>query len=155
MQNLKRNWLVNSKLTWGIWWILTRALESLKDFHFKGLLFSKVYIVWLKMNRGVIFHETEEGYKICRGIDSSFQNWHKEFNKIWPKHSKVSKHFILLGSFWAKYILFELKMNRGVIFHENEEDTKFVEESTRRFKICIRNLTKFDPSTQKSQKFSF
>ena len=34
------------------------------------------------MNRGVICHENEEEYKICRGIDSSFQNWHKEFDKI-------------------------------------------------------------------------
>ena len=46
MQNLKRNWLVISKLTWGIWQILTRALESLKSFHFNVLLLSKVYIVW-------------------------------------------------------------------------------------------------------------
>ena len=36
-----------------------------------------------------------------------------------------------------------------------KRDTQFVEESTRRFKIGIRNLTKFDPSTRKSQKFSF
>ena len=28
-----------------------------------------------------------------------------------------------------------------------KRDAKFVEESTRRFKIGIRNLTKFDPST--------
>ena len=47
-QNLKRNWLVISKLTWGIWRILTRALESLKNFHFNGFLLSKVYIVWTK-----------------------------------------------------------------------------------------------------------
>ena len=31
-------------------------------------------------------------------------------------------------------------------------DTKFGEESTRRFKIDIRNLTNFDLSTKKSQK---
>ena len=37
-----------SKLTGGIWWILARALESLKNFHFNGLLLSKVYIVWAK-----------------------------------------------------------------------------------------------------------
>ena len=37
-----------SNLTWGIWWILTRALESLKNFHFKVLVLSKVYIVWAK-----------------------------------------------------------------------------------------------------------
>ena len=36
-----------------------------------------------------------------------------------------------------------------------KRDTKFVEASTRRFKIGIRNLTNFDPSTQKSQTFSF
>ena len=45
---LKRNWLVISKLTWGIWWILTQALESIKNFHFNELLLSKVYIVWAK-----------------------------------------------------------------------------------------------------------
>ena len=32
-------------------------------------------------------------------------------------------------------------------------DKKFGDESTRRFKIGIRNLTKFDPSTQKSHIF--
>ena len=26
--------------------------------------------------------KSHEGYKIWRGIDLSFQNWHKEFNKI-------------------------------------------------------------------------
>ena len=36
-----------------------------------------------------------------------------------------------------------------------KRDTKFGEESTRRFKIGIRNLTNFDPSTRKSQKYSF
>ena len=36
-----------------------------------------------------------------------------------------------------------------------KSDTNSVVESTRRLKIGIRNLTKFDPSTQKSQKFSF
>ena len=35
-----------------------------------------------------------------------------------------------------------------------KKDKKFEEESTGRFKIGIRNLTNFDPSTQKSQKFS-
>ena len=47
-QNVKRNWLVSSKLTWGIWRILTRALENLKNLHFNGLLLTKVYNVWAK-----------------------------------------------------------------------------------------------------------
>ena len=86
----------------------------------------------------------EEGYKIWRGIDSSFQNWHKEFDKIWPKHSKVSKIFILMGSFWAKYIFFELKKYRGIIFHETEKRYKIwrgIDLSFRNAKGIYQNLT--------------
>ena len=86
-----------------------------------GSFWAKYILFELKKYRGVIFHETEEGYKIWRGIDLSFQNWHKEFDKFWPEHSKVSKSFTLIGSFWAKSILSELKTYTGVIFHETEE----------------------------------
>ena len=61
---------------------------------------------------------------------------------------KSQKIFILMGSFWANYIFFELKKYKEVIFHETEEDPKFGEKSTCRFKIDIRNLTNFDLSTQ-------
>ena len=44
---------------------------------------------------------------------------YKEFDKFWPEHSKVSKIFTLMGSFWAKY-MFKLKKYRGVIFHDME-----------------------------------
>ena len=154
IQNLEQNWLVVSKLASEIWQILTWALKSLESFHFNGLLFSKVYIVWAKKYRGVIFHETEEGYNIWRGIDLSFKNWHKEFGKFWPELSKVSKIFTLMGSLWAKYILFELKSTEEESFMKRKSDTKFGEESTHRFKIGIRNLTNCDPSARKSQKFS-
>ena len=87
--------------------------------------FSAKYIFFeLKKYREVIFHETEEGYKIWSGIDSWFQNWYKEFDKLWPECSKISQIFILMDSFWAKYILFELKNYRGIIFHETEEGYK-------------------------------
>ena len=48
MQNLKRNWLVVSKLTWRIWRILTRALKSHKNLQLNGLFLNKVYSVWAK-----------------------------------------------------------------------------------------------------------
>ena len=89
-----------------------------------GSFWAKYILFELKKYRGVIFHETEEGYKIWRGIDLLFQNWQKEFYKIWLQHSKVSKIVILMGSFWAKYILFELKKYWGKIFHESEEGYK-------------------------------
>ena len=92
--------------------IWTEHLKVSKIFILLGSHWAKCIFFELKKNRVIIFHETEEGYKICRRTDSSFQNWHKEFDKIWPKHSKVSKNFILMGSFWAKSILFELKKYR-------------------------------------------
>ena len=80
-----------------------------KIFSLVGSFWAKYILFELKRYKGVIFHETEEGYKIWRGMDLSFQNWHKEFDKFWPEHSKVSKIFTLMGSFWAMYLLLELK----------------------------------------------
>ena len=77
-----------------------------------------------KIQRGVICHDNEELHKIWRGTDLSFQSWHEEFDEFWPEHLKVSKIFILMCSFWAKYILLELKKYTGVIFHETEEGYK-------------------------------
>ena len=37
------------------------------------------------------------------------QNWHGEFNKYWPEHSKISQICTLMGCFWPKCIMFELK----------------------------------------------
>ena len=99
-------------------------------------------------------HGNEEWCKIWRGSDLSFQNWHGKFDKFWPKHLKVSKIFTLICSFWAKYILFEVKKYRGVIFMTLKSDTKFGKESTCGLKIDIRSLTTFDLSTRKSQKCS-
>ena len=47
--------------------------------------------------------------KFLREIDFSFQNWHEEFDKFWPEHSKMSNIFTLMGSFW------------GVIFQNTEK----------------------------------
>ena len=102
----------------------TSARKSQKNFILMGSFWAKYILFELKKYRGIIFHETEERYKIWRGIDLPFQNWHKEFDKFWPEHSKVSKIFTLMGSFWAKYVLFELKKYSGIIFHETEERYK-------------------------------
>ena len=59
--------------------------------------------------------------KIGGGIDLSFQNWNKKFDKLWSEHTKISKSCTLLGSFWSKYIMFELKKYRRVIFDGTED----------------------------------
>ena len=82
-----------------------------------GSFWAKYILLELKKYREVIFHKTEEGYKIWRGIDLSFQNWHKEFDTFWPEHSKVSKTCVLIGFLWPKYILFELQKYWGLSWH--------------------------------------
>ena len=61
--------------------------------------------------------DNEEWCKIWRENDLSVQNWHEEFDKFWPKHSKISKICTLMGCFRPKYIIFELKKYRGVMFN--------------------------------------
>ena len=59
----------------------------------------------------------------------------------------------LMGSFYSKQKICELKIYRGVLCHM-KNDTQFEEEFTCQFKIDMRNQTNFDPSTQKSQNFA-
>ena len=107
-----------------------------KCFTLISFFWAKYILFRLKKYRGVIFHETEEGYKIWRGIDLLLQNWHKKFDKFWPEHPKVSKFFTLMGFFWAKYILFKLKKSTEELsFMKLKRDTQFEEESTCHFKI--------------------
>ena len=70
----------------------------------------------LKNYRGVLCNDTEEWWKIWRGIHLSSQNWLKEFDEVWLEHSKVSKIYILMRWFWPKYIMFESRKYRRVMF---------------------------------------
>ena len=100
----------------------------------------------------VICHDNEEWCKIWKEIDLSFQNWHEEFDKFWPEHFKVSKIFILICSFWAKYILFEPKKYRGVIIHETEEGCKILRGINLLFKNWHKEFEKFWPERSKVPK---
>ena len=99
MQNLKKNWSVVSKMT-RIWWNMTRALKSLQNLHFHMLLLCKVYNVWPKNYRGVIFHDTEGWCEIWTKTNLWFGKWHEEYEKFSPEHLKVSK----FGLSWDLFI---------------------------------------------------
>ena len=129
--------------------------EVSKIFTLMGSFWAKHIFFELKKYSGVIFHQTEEGYKIWRGIDLSFQNWHKGFEKLWPEHSKVSKIFTLMGSFWAKYILFELKRYRGNIFHDIEEWCKIWRTTDLLLEKWHEEFNKFWPEHWKCQNWDF
>ena len=67
-------------------------------------------------NWGVISNDTEEWWKISRGIDLSFRNWLKEFDEFSLENSKISKIYTLMSCFWTNYIVFELKKYKEVVF---------------------------------------
>ena len=152
---MKKNWLVISKLTWGIWRILTWALESLKNVHFNGFILSKVYIVWTK--------KAQRSYLSWnwRRIQNLDRNWlvvSKLASWIWQILTRALEslkdfHFnnLLLSK---AYIVWAKKSTEELSFMKMKRDAKFGKDSTYCFKIDIRNLTNFDPSTRKFNKFS-
>ena len=109
----------------------------------------------LKKYRGVVFHDTEGWCKIWRKTDLWFGKWHEEYSKFSPEHLKVWKLW-----FWSDPLLqsrksMSLKFTEEVCVTVMKNDVKVDEELTCHFKIDIRYLTNFDPSTWKSQNFSF
>ena len=95
------------------------------------------YIMFeLKKYRGVIFHDTRKWCKIWRKTDLWFGKLHEEFGP-----------FIQSGKFMS------IKFIGQLCFMTMKNAAKFEEELTFQFKIDMRNLTNFHPSTQKFHKF--
>ena len=59
----------------------------------------------LKFTVEVTCHDNEKLWNTEGGIDLSLQNWHEEFDKLWPEHSKISTICNLMGS---SHQIFEL-----------------------------------------------
>ena len=57
------------------------------------------------------------------------QNWHEEFNKFWPEHSKVSQICTLMGYFGPKYIVFELRKYKQVMFDGTQDWYKVLKKT--------------------------
>ena len=72
-------------MTWGIWQILTRALKNLKNFHFKGLLLTKVYNIWAKKStEDLCLMVLNMDVKFERKMTCAFKNdmtWHISVEK--------------------------------------------------------------------------
>ena len=90
---MKKNWLLVPKLMWGIWWILMRAVASLKICTLM-CYFCQKHMFEPKKYRGVTCHNTEEWCKIRGGTDLCFEKWHKEFGEFWSNTQKSQNlHF--------------------------------------------------------------
>ena len=112
----------------------------------------QVYIVWGK--------KVQKSYlswhrRVMQNLKRNWlvvQNWHKEFDKFWPEHLEVSKICTLMGSFRPKYIIFELKKYRGVIFHDTEEWCKIWRKTDLLFEKWQEEFGKFSPEHSKVPK---
>ena len=157
MQNLKKNWLVALNLTWRIWRILTRALESLKNSHFNVLLLSKIYIVWAKNGTEELSFMTLKSHsKFGEESNSHFNIGMRNLTILTWALESLKRSFHFNGHLLNKvYIVWAKKGAEESSFMKLNSDTNFGKELTCRFKIDMRNLTKFDQSTRKSQKFPF
>ena len=83
IQSLKKNGLVVSNMTWRIWWILMRAVASLKICPLMCYFCQKHIISEPKNYRGVLCHNTKKWCKLWGGTDLCFEKWHEEFGKSW------------------------------------------------------------------------
>ena len=117
-----------------------------------GCFWPKYIIFKLKKDRGVIFLDTGEWCKISREIDWSVQNWHKEFNEFWPKHSKISKICSLMACLWPKYVIFELTKYRGVTFDGTENWCKVWRKTDMCFQKWHEEFGTFSPEHSKVSK---
>ena len=56
--------------------------------------------------------------KIEEKLTCCFKIYMRNFTNSDPNIRKSTTIFVLIGSLWPKYILFELQKYRGVIFHD-------------------------------------
>ena len=123
-------------------------------FTLMGSFWGNYVLFELKKYRGVIFDDIEEWYKIWRKTNMWFGKW-QEFGKFSPEHSKESK----LGLWWDPFVkswkCMTLKFTEELCVMTMKNDTKIEEELPFRFKIDMRSLANFDPSTRKSKKLLF
>ena len=80
------------------------------------------------------------------------QNWHEEFNKFWPKHSKISKICTLMDCLWPKYIMSDLKKYKRVMFYSTEYCCKIWRKTDFCFQKWHKEFVKFSPEHLKVSK---
>ena len=135
-------------MTWGIWWIFAQNLKVWKS-HFDGLFLPKVYGVWNKKNKGVIFHDTEQWCKIWINPDLVVSKMAWGIGWTFIRALKNLKNCTLTGSFCQKHIIIQLENSREILCHDTEG------KLTCGLKNDIRNLVNFHASHWKSENLHF
>ena len=128
---------------------MTWTLKSLKNVNFNGVFLSKAYFVWAKKVQSSYLQWHWRGIRNLKRNRLIIKKLTEGIWQSWSEHSKVSKMSILMGSFWAKYILFELKKYRGVIFHDTEESCNICRKTGSWFGKWYEEFGKFSPEHSK------
>ena len=87
----KKTGLCFQKLTWRIWQIFTRALESLQIGTLMIYICLKLKMYEFKTCRGLMCHDNDKWCKIWRGTDFSFQNYMRNLTNFHPTTRKSQK----------------------------------------------------------------
>ena len=124
--------------------------KSQKFFTLIVSFWAKYILFELKKYRGVIFHKTEEGYKIWRGIDFSL-TW--EIWQIFIRALKSVKIGTLMGTVQTRKGM-TLKFAEELFVTIMKNNEKFEEGLTCHFKTDMTSLTNFDSSTRKCKKIA-
>ena len=133
-QGLKTNWLLVPKITWGIWWILMRAVARWDICTFMYYLWQQHIKFQPKKYRRIVSHDTEKRSKLWRKTDFYLKNDMRNlvnFNLSSGKSEKLH--------FYRKYVMFELKRYRRVVLCK----------MTYGFKNDISNLVNLHTSSSK------
>ena len=123
-----------------------QAAESPKSWNSMGYICLKTTFLHLKHL---------QIYLTLLSTDLWFGKWHEEYGKFSPEHLKVSKLKFWWDPLIQSWKSMSLKSTEELSVMTVKNDANFEEELTCHFKVNMRNLTKFDPSTWKSQKSSF
>ena len=83
-----------------------------------------------------------------------FGKGHQEFRKFSPEHTKLLNLGLSLDPFIQSRKCMSLKFKGELCVMTMKNDAKFEKQLTCQFKIDMWNLTNFESSTQKSQKFA-
>ena len=89
-------------------WEYSPNHSKFPKFYFNAVFLSKVYEVWAKKYGGVIFHDTEQWYKIWINPDLVVSKMSWGIGWTFVRAPKMSGNCTLMGSFCPKHTLFQL-----------------------------------------------
>ena len=123
LMTLKSDAKYKEKLTCGFKWYeefgkFLPSYSKVWKFYFNELFLSKVYKIWAKKHRGIIFRDTAEWCKtwINPNLVVSKMVW--KIGWAFIRTLKNLKNCTLMGFLWAKHTMFQLESFKGIMCHD-------------------------------------